>query len=150
MNNSIFKDGYFNKRNQSFIKMELDLDHNDINRIKKYRWFAPRYTRKKTQTAGVRNPYVVYQIFHPFYISDIDADARKKLISGLRTVLKKDTYIVSYTRQTHEVIMLRNTDNPMVMDRLKEIFEPFQSDADKMMKELGDNIDNRLDTRVCS
>lgn len=120
--------------------MEFDLDHNDINRIKKYRWFAPRYTRKKTQTAGVRNPYVVYQIFHPFYISEIDADARKKLLYGLRTVLKKDTYIVSYTRQTHEVIMLRNTDNPMVMDRLKEIFEPFQSDADKMMKELGDNI----------
>ena len=33
-----------------------------------------------------------------------------------------------------------NNDNPMIMDRIKEIFEPFQVDADKMMKELGNNI----------
>ena len=140
MNNSIFKDGFLNKKNQSYIKMELDFDKNDRMRIKKYRWFAPRYTRKKTQTAGVRNPYVVYQIFHPFYTSEIDADARKKLLTGLRTVLKKDTYIVSFSRQTHEIILLRGNDNPMIMDRIKEIFEPFQVDADKMMKELGNNI----------
>ena len=120
--------------------MELDFNKNDINRINKYRWFAPRYPRKKTQIAGVSNPYVVYEIFHPIYTSEIDADARKKLLLGLQTVLKKDTYIVSFSRQTHEVILLRSNDNPMIMDRIKEIFEPFQVEADKMMKELGDNI----------
>lgn len=120
--------------------MDIEYDHNDRMRIKKYKWFIPRYTRKKTQALNVRNPYVVYQIFHPIYTSDLDDKARKELILGLRTVLKKDTYIVSYSRQTHEVILLRDNDNPMIMDRIKEIFEPFQVDADKMMKELGDNI----------
>lgn len=139
MNNSTFKDGFLIKKSINLV-MDIEYDHNDRMRIKKYRWFAPRYSRKKTQTAGVRNPYVVYQIFHPFYTSEIDADARKKLLAGLRTVLKKDTYIVSYSRQTHEIILLRGNDNPMIMDRIKEIFEPFQVDADKMMKELGNNI----------
>lgn len=120
--------------------MDIEYDHNDRMRIKKYKGFPPRYTRKKTQTLNVRNPYVVYQIFHPIYTSDLDSKARKELISGLRTVLKKDTYIVSYSRQTHEVILLRGNDNPKIMDRIKEIFEPFQTDADKIMKELGDNI----------
>ena len=46
----------------------------------------------------------------------------------------------SQSRQTHEIILLRGNDNPMIMDRIKEIFEPFQVDADKMMKELGNNI----------